>query len=211
MGDPSHRMTPGLRAIDLNARVEQRELEMALADTPRHLFVPEQRRMRAYLDTDIPLGHGRVAMRPSVAVRLLDVARAGAAVRVLVMMAADAYPAALAAAAGCDVTAVEPDEQLAAATAESLGRAGLADRVFVRHSLPAEDELFDAIVVLGAVERTPRAWLAHLAEDGVMVVPVLRGGSATVHVHLKTGRGSLRREAGDVDVPSLVGVPLPGA
>ncbi len=211
MVDASQPMTPGMRAVDLSAPIEQREIQRAVADVPRHLFVPEARRMRAYLDIEIPLGHGRVAMRPGAAARLLDVARPADGGRVLVVMAGDAYLAALTAALGCAVTAVEPDERLAEAAADGFARAGLAERVTVRHVLPTEDGAFDAIFVAGALDRTPRTWMSLLASDGSLVVPVQRGSVATVHVHVRTGRGSLRREAGDIDVPSLVGVPLPGA
>lgn len=211
MVDASQPMTPGMRAVDLSAPIEQREIQRAVADVPRHVFVPESRRMRAYLDIELPLGHGRVAMRPSAAARLLDVLRPQEGANVLVVMAGDAYLAALAASLGCNVTAVEPDERLAEAAADGFARAGLADRVTVRHALPADDGTFDAIFATGALERTPRAWMSLLASDGSLVVPVQRGSVTTVHVHVRTGRGSLRREAGDIDVPSLVGVTLPGA
>jgi protein-L-isoaspartate(D-aspartate) O-methyltransferase len=51
--------------------LDQRVLDV-ISRTPREAFVPAEHRALAFADTNIPLGHGQVMMRPNVEGRLLQ-------------------------------------------------------------------------------------------------------------------------------------------
>ncbi len=85
----------------------------------RARFVPPAAASLAYADAAVPIAPGRVLLEPMVLGLLLTHARVHAGERVLVVGAGMGYSAAVLAALGCRVTALEVDEGLAA-TARGL-------------------------------------------------------------------------------------------
>ena len=84
----------------------------AMRELPRERFVPTALRSLAYADEDVPLGNGRALMEPMVLARLVQIAAPVAGERVLVVGAGGGYGAAVLAACGANVTALEEDEAL---------------------------------------------------------------------------------------------------
>ena len=76
----------------------------------------------AYADQDVPLGNGRYMMEPMVFARLLQAARLRDNEQVLVVGAGTGYGAAVLAACGCRVTALEEDPALLAIAGAVLSR-----------------------------------------------------------------------------------------
>jgi len=84
----------------------------AMRAIPREQFVPSHLASLAYADEDVPLGRGRALMEPMVIARLVQLARVRDGERVLVVGAGPGYGAALLAACGGRVTALEEDDAL---------------------------------------------------------------------------------------------------
>ena len=84
----------------------------AMRRLPRERFVPARVSSLAYADEDVPLGDGRFLMEPMVLARLLQAAKLRDNERVLVVAAGTGYGAAVLAACGCRVTALEEDISL---------------------------------------------------------------------------------------------------
>ena len=184
---------------DLSASVIE-----ALAATPRHHFVPTFRQMVAYLDRDLAIGRGRRCPRPSTVARMLSATGKGTG-RWLVVGAGTGYAAACAAAMGGHVVAVEPDPTLAGECAFALGHVTGGDRIVMRQAVPAQsgDTPYDAIVVCGSLERSPRALLKRLSEDGVLVFPLRSQGDVRLFAYRDVPRGHLRRDLGEIAVEPL--------
>lgn len=199
------RLTPGVSRDQLGDTVRGPVAD-AIERVPRHAFLPEERRMTAYLDRSVPLGHGRRCPRPSVVARMLD--PVASASRVLVVGAGTGYVAACAAALGAEVIAVETEPELLDRAARSLGALRGGGDVKLRQAMPPQAALeaapYDAIVICGAIERTPRRMLAALNEDGVVVVPIRQNGGAPTLMSYQAGkRGHLRRDLGTVEIEAL--------
>lgn len=151
----------------------------AIARVDREAFVPAGRTAMAYADRAVPLSDGR-ALNPvlTTARMLVDLAPAAGS-HVLLVGAATGYAAAVLAAMGVRVTAVEEEPALAA-----MARAALADRAgvqLVEGTLPggAPDAApFDALLVDGAVEQIPASLLDQLG-DGAPIVSGIRDGAVT--------------------------------
>jgi protein-L-isoaspartate(D-aspartate) O-methyltransferase len=79
---------------------------------PRERFLPDSVAALAYADEDVPLGNGRYLMEPMVLARLLQAALPRENERALVVGAGAGYGAAVLAACGCRVTALEDDPAL---------------------------------------------------------------------------------------------------
>lgn len=198
----SRRLTPGIGSelLDVNAPAS---VVVALAAVPRHYFVPPQRQMVAYLDQDLPIGRGRRCPRPSTVAQLLSAidARGG---RWLVVGAGTGYIAACAASMSDEVVAVESDPTLAGECAFALGRLAFGDRVELRQSVPATTESkYDAIVVCGSLERSPRALLKVLAKGGTLVAPLRTNSETRLLTYGDAPRGHLRRDLGEIAVEPL--------
>ncbi len=81
---------------------------------PRERFLPHALVPLAYADEDVPLGNGRFMLEPMVLAKLLQAATLLEHERVLVVGAGTGYGAAVLAACGCRVVALEEDPALLA-------------------------------------------------------------------------------------------------
>ena len=168
----------------------------AMRSLPRELFVPPALSALAYVDEDLDLGGGRVLMEPMVIARLVQLARARPGERALVIASGTGYGAALLAACGCAVTALEEDEALLAIAQPVLARLAPGVRV-VRGGLAAglmQSEPWDIIMIEGAVAAIPPALAGQLAAAGRLVTVISTGGG---------GRAVLGEPAGTADAPRL--------
>jgi protein-L-isoaspartate(D-aspartate) O-methyltransferase len=156
-----------------------------LAAVRREDFVPPAQRALAFVDTQVPLGSGRAMLEPRVEARLLQELQVQRHEKVLEIGTGAGFMAALLGHRAQRVVTLEWDDALAAAAAQRLQRAGLAN-VTVRR-LPAADAAqglpadapFDVIVLSGSVPEVPRALLEQLKPGGRLVAivgdePVMR-------------------------------------
>jgi protein-L-isoaspartate(D-aspartate) O-methyltransferase len=174
----------------------------AIAQVPRHLFVPESVRHRAYDDAALPIGGGQTISQPWVQARSLELLRLAGHERVLEVGAGSGYQTALLACLASAVFAVERVSTLAYAARDALARAGIANvSVMVGDGTLGWSTLapFDAIVVAAASPRIPEPLLAQLAPEGRMVIPLERGTDDQVLV-LVEREGDEYRETAIADV-----------
>jgi protein-L-isoaspartate(D-aspartate) O-methyltransferase len=174
-------------------KVTDERVTAAFMRIRRELFVPERLRGVAYVDDDLPLGHGRYLMKPMVAARLLQAAMVDAKDTALVIGAGVGYEAALLALLARSVVALEEDPELA-----RIGRSALVDHriasvSYVEAPLPLGHRQrlpYDLILFAGAVPAIPEEINSQLAEGGRIAV-VLRP-------HECIGRATLITRAGGV-------------
>jgi len=93
----------------------------ALRTLPRERFLPAGLRSLAYIDEDLPLPGGRTFVEPLVIARLIQLARVRSGERALVVGAGAGYGAAVLAACGAEVTALEEDAGLLDLARQVLG------------------------------------------------------------------------------------------
>lgn len=169
----------------------------AMRALPRERFVPPHVQHMAYVDEDVPLGRGRVLVEPMVIARLVQLARVRDGERVLVVGAGPGYGAALMAACGGTVTALEEDEALLAVARSLLPE--LAPGVAVvagplAAGLPGT--LWDVVMIEGAVPSIPPALAQQVRTQGGRLVTVLQDGAVGHGVLAEpSGAGALRAQA----------------
>ena len=147
----------------------------AFAVVPRHRFVPEHLRHRAYEDVPLPIGAGQTISQPYVHARSLELLRLKGTDRVLEVGAGSGYQTALLAELADTVLAVERVPALAQGARDALEAVGVRNATVVvgdgtlgwRAYAP-----FDAILVSAASPRIPEPLIEQLAQGGRMVVPV---------------------------------------
>lgn len=184
---------------------------VAIAETPRHEFVPPSLQRFAYEDRPLPTGLGRVATQPSVTAIMADLAELGPDSRVLLVGVSAGYDAAVLAQLAYRVHIVEMDPDTLAAASERLTRLGYTNhegRVGDGYyGWPERGLKFDAIVFRWSIDHMPTALLRQLKPGGRLVVPI---GPADEEQDLVQ---VIRRGPGDVRERRVLPVrfaPLPG-
>ncbi len=176
----------------------------AFDSVPRHAFVPEAMRRRAYEDVPLPIGHGQTISSPMIHALSIEHAEVRPGHRVLEVGTGAGFQTALLAALGVSVFSIERIPSLHEAAAETLRRLGVEARLMLGDGSRGWPEYapFEAIIVGAAAVRPPAALFSQLAEGGHLIVPV------------GTRRQELRRytrREGDFSVRTITGarfVPL---
>jgi protein-L-isoaspartate(D-aspartate) O-methyltransferase len=147
----------------------------AIGTVPRHLFVPESVRHRAYDDVALPIGGGQTISQPWVQARYLELAALTGRERVLEVGAGSGYQTALLALLADSVFAVERIASLAQSARVALEAAGIRNVTVLvgdgtlgwRPFAP-----YDAILVAAASPEIPAPLMEQLAPGGRLIIPL---------------------------------------
>ncbi|MDR2871988.1 MAG: protein-L-isoaspartate O-methyltransferase [Xanthomonadaceae bacterium] len=148
----------------LNARVLE-----TLAQMPREAFVPETLRKLAYVDTEIPLGHGASMMKPVVEGRMLQALDIQPNETVLEIGSGSGFISACLGALGHEVVSLEIVPELADAARARLETLGLDVNIRIETAdvfQYSSTRQFDAICITGAVPEVPQHFLQWLRPGG---------------------------------------------
>jgi len=162
------------RQIRARGVVDPRVLA-AMERVPRHEFVPEADRARAYEDYPLPLASGQTISQPYIVAYMTELLALEAHHRVLEIGTGSAYQTAVLAEIAADVWTIEVVEGLAASAKATLERLGY-HHVHTREGSGwdgwPDAAPFDRILVTAAPDVVPAALEQQLAPGGVLVVPV---------------------------------------
>ena len=152
----------------------------AFAETPRHLFVPEAVRHRAYEDSALPIGAGQTISRPYTQARYLEVLRLTGRERVLEIGTGSGYQTALLGALADQVFTIERVRPLAEAARESLRAAGVGNvSILVGDGTLGWSAYapYDAILVAAGGPHVPPPLIEQLGPAGRMLIPLGERGA----------------------------------
>jgi len=184
-------------------KVSDRRVLAAMRALPRERFLPPALAALAYVDEDVALPGGRCLMEPMVLARLVQLADPVPDERVLVVGAGSGYGAAVLAACGAAVVALEENEdllRLARATVPEVVADLQAPGVQIVSGPLAEGwpagAPYDLVFVEGGFEQVPAAIAAQLRpQDGRLVGVRVQGG--------RIGQAVLGERAGAAPAVSL--------
>jgi protein-L-isoaspartate(D-aspartate) O-methyltransferase len=147
----------------------------AMGKVPRHEFVPEPQRARAYEDHPLPIGHGQTISQPFIVAFMTEQLEPKPTDRVLEIGTGSGYQAAVLAELVAQVYTIEIVEDLARRAAADLKRLGYTN-IYVRagdgYQGWPEAAPFDAVIVTCAPERVPQPLVDQLKEGGHIIIPV---------------------------------------
>ncbi|OFW56306.1 MAG: protein-L-isoaspartate O-methyltransferase [Candidatus Solincola sediminis] len=180
----------------------------AMEKVPRHLFVPESMRDRAYEDSPLPIGGEQTISQPYMVAWMTDLLHIGKDDRVLEVGTGSGYQAAILCELAAYVYSIEKNPELAAGAEEmlrSLGYKNISIKVGDGTKGWPEEAPFDGIIVTAGAPSVPQPLLDQLAEGGRLIIPV---GSKTMQVLTvitrEVGKFQAKQEGSCVFVP-LVG------
>jgi protein-L-isoaspartate(D-aspartate) O-methyltransferase len=149
----------------------------AMEEVPRHFFVPEAIRDRAYLDRPQEIGSGQTISQPYIVALMTSLLELDGDEKVLEIGTVSGYQAAILSQVAGEVYTIEIREELASKAKKTLGELGYANihlRTGDGYQGWPEAAPFDGIIVTAAPENIPEALVDQLREGGRMVIPVGR-------------------------------------
>ena len=172
------------------ADVTDLRVQSAMLEIPREKFVPPALADLAYLDLDLPVGKSgsRRLLKPMVLAKLINAADIASTDRVLDVGCATGYGAAVLARLAREVFALEEDEDLA-----RMARSELSDQQSVRlvtgplNAGWPKDAAYDVILLEGATEIAPQAFLDQLRDRGRLVGILGSGPGAKAMFYCRSG------------------------
>lgn len=167
----------------------------AMRSVPRHAFVPEPLRWRAYDDVPLPIGEGQTISQPYIVAFMSEAIRSTDESRVLEVGTGSGYQTAVLSRLARHVYSLEVRPQLAdtaRARFAELAIHNVTVRVGDGHEGWPEEAPYDAILVTAAPADAPQALLDQLAVGGRLVIPV--GTSDQELVRITRHDGGFDRE-----------------
>lgn len=197
-----------VRAIAANGVTDRRILS-AFRSVPRHEFLREPERDRAYEDRALPIGEDQTISQPSMIALMLAALEPKENDRALEVGGGSGYAAAVLARLVKEVDTIEIRPELAERATLTLAGLGVDNvRVHVGNGglgLP-ERAPFDLILVSAGARATPRALLEQIAPGGRIAIPVGEPSAQRLLVGRRSRQGAItwQRQVRCVFVP-LVG------
>ena len=147
----------------------------AMANVPRHLFVPERYRRHAYKDRPLGIGKRQTISQPYIVALMTQLLQLQGTERILEIGTGSGYQAAVLAEIVPEIYSIERHQDLAERAAATLHDLGL-NQVQVRHGDGSlgwpEHGPYDGILVTAAAPDVPQPLLDQLADGGRLIVPV---------------------------------------
>jgi protein-L-isoaspartate(D-aspartate) O-methyltransferase len=180
----------------------------AIRMVPRHLFVPESVRHRAYDDAALPIGSGQTISQPYVQAKYLELIGLTGQEKVLEIGTGSGYQTALLSLVASMVFSVERVSGLAQSARVALSAAGIRNVTVLvgdgtlgwRPFAP-----YDAILVSAASPEVPAPLVDQLAPGGRMVIPLGDRASQVLTLVERRPDGVRTSTIADVRFVPLVG------
>jgi protein-L-isoaspartate(D-aspartate) O-methyltransferase len=198
------------RLVETLQRKGVRDLAVlrAVRMVPRHLFVPESVRHRAYDDAALPIGSGQTISQPYVQARYLELIGLTGNEKVLEIGTGSGYQTALLGLLASMVFSVERVPQLAQSARTALAGSGIRNvTVLVGDGTLGWRPFgpYDAILVSAASPDIPGPLVEQLADRGRMVIPLGDREAQTLTLVERRGDEVRTSTIADVRFVPLVG------
>lgn len=184
----------------------------AMRNLPRERFAPAQRRTLAYGDLDLEVAPGRTLLRPRDLAKLIHALAPQTNERALEIAGATGYGAAVLAACCKHVITLDPDPDLSFAAQAALESCGVTNAKAVSTAVTegwADEGPYDLILLNGATEIVPEAWLKQLAQGGRLGVIVRQGAAGAARIYTRSEDATAYRTAFDAAPPVAPGLTKP--
>ncbi len=180
----------------------------AIDETPRHLFVPQAVRHRAYEDSALPIGNSQTISQPSIHARYLELLHLTGTEKVLEIGTGSGYQTVLLSHLAAQVFSIErvaPLLEGARAIIQQLGARNISlllgdGTLGWRQYAP-----YDAILVSAAAPEVPQSYVEQLADGGRLLIPLGDRGEQVLYLMVKRGEQLERTEIAPVRFVPLVG------
>jgi len=179
--------------------IKDRRVLDIMGKIPRHLFVDEHVRDRAYGDHPLPIGEGQTISQPYVVALMTEALQLKPTDRVLEIGTGSGYQAAVLAGIVKEVYTIEIRKSLAAQAENRLKDLGYTNvKVKYADGYFGWEEFapFDAIIITASANHIPPPLIRQLKEGGMLILPL----GSTVYYQTLT---LATKRKGDLDVQQM--------
>ncbi|TAL39939.1 MAG: protein-L-isoaspartate(D-aspartate) O-methyltransferase [Spirochaetes bacterium] len=178
----------------------------AMERVPRHLFVSEALRYRAYEDVSLPIGHSQTITKPTTVARMVQALDLRGNEHVLEIGTGSGYQAAVLAGLADRVTTCERIEELFARARDTLlFRLGLPNVTVVHNGdFTPPGGPYDGVIVAAVASDLPDELFDALNDGGSLVIPVRQGAGQSIRRYVKSGGKLFEDELGRARFVPLV-------
>ncbi len=180
----------------------------AMAEIPRHRFVPEPLRTQAYGDHSLPIGFGQTISQPYVVGVMTQRLGVSPEHKVLEIGSGSGYQTAVLARLARSVYSLERIDELARSASAlllALGFHNVSIKAFDgTYGYPAAAP-YDRIIVTAGTETVPEPLLAQLAVGGRLVVPIGKPPRQRLRVIRRRKTDYAQEDGEDVTFVPLLG------
>jgi protein-L-isoaspartate(D-aspartate) O-methyltransferase len=182
--------------------IKDNRILKAMENIPRHLFVPESQKNRAYGDHPLPIGEGQTISQPYVVALMTEALKLKPTDRVLEIGTGSGYQAAVLAEIVKEVYTIEIKELLSKSADELLQKLGYRN-ITVKYADGyfgwKEYAPFDAVIVTASANHIPPPLIKQLKEGGRLIIPL---GSTLYYQTLTIAT----KKEGELEVEQMGGV-----
>lgn len=180
----------------------------AMAEIPRHLFVPDALASKSYGDHALPIGEMQTISQPYMVARMTELAEVDKDSTVLEIGAGSGYQTAVLSAVAGRVFAIERISDLARSAQRNIRQFGCYNATvkWFDGTIGWSDHApYDAILVAAGSPEVPEPLVAQLAVGGRLIIPIGDADQQTLVRVIKTENGAIRENHGACAFVKLIG------
>ncbi len=178
----------------LEARgIRDKQVLKAMRELPRHLFVPEAFRLKAYDDSALPIGEEQTISQPYMVAVMTELLELTGTEKVLEIGTGSGYQTAVLGKVAMQVYSVERIQKLLVNSRrllENLGYTNCALKVFDGTLGWSDFAPYDAIIITAGGPELPKPLLDQLKTGGKLVMPIGGMGGQILRKFVKTPSGT---------------------
>jgi len=155
--------------------ISKSEVLNAIAEIPRHLFIPPEFDSHAYEDKAFPIGEGQTISQPYTVAFQTELLGEVRGKKILEIGTGSGYQAAVLVHCGAELYSIERHAKLSQSAAKILQELNLNKlRLFTGDGTKGLPDYmpFDGIIVTAGAPSVPKALLSQLKVGGFLIIPV---------------------------------------
>jgi protein-L-isoaspartate(D-aspartate) O-methyltransferase len=172
----------------------------AMRKVPRHLFVRDHVRLKAYSDFALPIGSAQTISQPYIVARMTEILEVGPNCSVLEIGTGSGYQTAILGLLAKRVYSLERVAELAQQAIPRMRQLGLDNvkiQVFDGTVGWSEWAPYDRILVAAGAPKVPEPLLGQLAPGGSLLLPEGTRQAQRLVLYRKTADGEIQRREGE--------------
>lgn len=180
----------------------------AMRQVPRHLFVPQVVRAKAYGEGALPIGAGQTISQPWIVGRMIELLELTGKEKVLEVGTGTGYQACVLAKVAAKVFSIERINELALRAVELVRELRLHNvsvKVFDGTYGWSDQAPFDRIIVAATAPELPEPLVQQLGRGGTLVIPLGRADSQRLARVRRVGTGIQIEDCGPASFVPLIG------
>ncbi|MGK2859695.1 MAG: protein-L-isoaspartate(D-aspartate) O-methyltransferase [Thermoanaerobaculia bacterium] len=180
----------------------------AMRQVPRHLFVPQVVRAKAYGEGALPIGAGQTISQPWIVGRMIELLELNGTEKVLEVGTGTGYQACVLSKVAARVFSIERINELALRAVELVREMKLHNvsvKVFDGTYGWSDQAPFDRIIVAATAPELPEPLVQQLGRGGTLVIPLGRSDDQRLARVRRVGTGIQIEDCGPASFVPLIG------